>query len=217
VIAARGRATSDRLVLQRPRRLAVAALASLALSVVALAVAPAFMPPSYDWIVHTTSESAAQGVPRAWVARLGFVGFGTGVVLLAAAARAWWGRVGALLHATFGIAMVATAAFSVRPWDPALPFDRVEDLLHSVAATGMGFAFAFGILAVSLRRPRGARRWHDVAAIVASVALPLAMMAVPELAGVLQRGMFVVAYAWYGGVAVALLGAASTSVQPPAT
>lgn len=217
MIAASGSATGRGPVVQRSGSLAVAALAALAVSVFALAVAPAVMPPSYEWLSHTTSESAAQGVPGAWVARLGFVGFGAGVVLLAGGAVAGWGKVGALLHATFGIAMVATAAFSVRPWDPALPFDRVEDLLHSVAATGMGFAFAFGVFAVALRRPRGARRWHDVVAIVASVVLPLAMVAVPELAGLLQRGMFVVAYAWYGGAAVALLRAALTSVQPSVT
>ncbi len=52
---------------------AVGVIALLVVSAVALAVAPVLMPAGYDWVAHTTSESAAQGVAGAWVARLGFV------------------------------------------------------------------------------------------------------------------------------------------------
>jgi hypothetical protein len=81
---------------------------------------------------------------------------------------------------------------------PNLPFDPIEDALHSFTATAMGFAFAAGI---------GVRLWHrkgqrvgrilDVAAIAASVAIPLAMSALPGWDGLLQRIMFSTAYTWY--------------------
>lgn len=82
--------------------------------------------------------------------------------------------------------------------------DETEDLLHSVAATGMGLAFAAGVLVVGLRR-RGAGPWPrvlDAVAVVASVALPAAMSLFPAVDGVLQRLMFAVAYAWYAVQAV---------------
>jgi hypothetical protein len=45
--------------------LAGVVLVGLCSSAVALASAPALMPPTYSWISHTTSESAAQGVSGA--------------------------------------------------------------------------------------------------------------------------------------------------------
>lgn len=78
-------------------------------------------------------------------------------------------------------------------------FDATEDLLHSVAATGMGFTFAAGVLVVGLGRIRAGGRMTaaDVAALAASVLLPLGMSAWPELAGLLQRAMSATAYLWY--------------------
>lgn len=55
-------------------------------------------------------------------------------------------------HAAFGALMTAAAASSQRPWHTIAKYDRTEDLLHSVAATGMGFATAHG--------PHS--RWHLV-------------------------------------------------------
>ena len=158
------------------------------------------MPADYSWISHTTSESAAQGVDGAWLARLGFLLFGLGVIWLAALKRRVWGCWATVLHISFGVFMIAAAVFSARPWDVTLPYDPIEDLLHSVAATAMGFSFSFGVVAVVLRRwnDDSTFRWFDVVAIVASVVLPLGMTSVSDGAGALQRGIFLVAYAWYG-------------------
>jgi hypothetical protein len=50
------------------------------------------MPESYDWIEHTTSESAAQGVEGAWLARLGFLSFGLAVLWLSTGIKQTWAR-----------------------------------------------------------------------------------------------------------------------------
>jgi hypothetical protein len=172
----------------------------LLLSALALGIAPMMMPASYSWLAHTTSESAAQGVPGAWLARGGFLVFGGTVVTIASAARDRWGRPGVDLHAAFGVLMIATGLFSSRSWDRQAPFAALEDLLHSIAATSMGFAFAFGVAAVALARWRARRAWRliDLTAVLAAVALPLAMAGSTGFTGVFQRAMFLVAYAWYG-------------------
>jgi hypothetical protein len=180
-------------------------LTGLCLSVLALALAPALMPDSYSWLEHTTSESAAQGVDGAWLARFGFLAFGLSVLALAAARNPVWGPAGAWLHRGFGVFMVAAAVFSSRSWVAGAAYDPVEDVLHSVAATAMGFAFAVGIAAVLVHatREQRRRRWPlDALAVAAAVLLPLGMVGLPEAAGAFQRTMFAVAYTWYATEAV---------------
>ena len=178
-------------------------LVGLALSAVALAAAPALMPDSYSWVTHTTSESAAQAVHGAWAARLGFLLLGLSVIGLAFLHRHRWGGWATALHALFGVLMTATAAFSTRSWVRGADFDPMEDLLHSVAASAMGVAFALGILACAFHQRGDRGRWWllDVAAVTASVVLPLGMAAWPEIDGLLQRAMFAIAYLWYGAEA----------------
>lgn len=173
-------------------------LLGLALSALALALAPLLMPASYSWFAHTTSESAAQGLSGAWLARVGLGTFGAAVVALAWSHPSW-GPGARFAHFGFGALMTVTAVASTRPWFEGIPFDAVEDRIHSFAATAMGFAFAFGILAVVLadmRMGRTIRKVHPIA-ILASIVIPLAMTVTPEYAGILQRLMFIVAYAWY--------------------
>jgi hypothetical protein len=53
--------------------------------------------------------------------------------------------------------MVGTAAFSHQPWLDGVPFDPVEDFLHSLTATVTGFAFALGVRARFLQREKSDR------------------------------------------------------------
>ena len=141
-------------------------LAGLGISAAALAIAPMLMPDGYNWMSGTISESAAQGVDGAWVARLGFVLFGLSVLALVPLKTRAWGTIAAGFHAAFGAFMVAVAAFShANPFGG--PSDATEDLLHSIAASGMGFAFALGIVARQVHQRRA--RVFDVVAVVAAM------------------------------------------------
>lgn len=175
-------------------------LSLLILSATALLLAPLALPDGYSWIVHTTSESAAQGLEGAWVGRLGFLLMGFAVLWLAGMSRPRWGRAGATLLGTFGVMMLATAAFSHKPWIPGVAWDPFEDFLHSFTATAMGFAFAIGVIVAGVRRSNASTgdRVLDLTAVAASVVLPLAMWAWEGSAGVLQRLLFLAAYVWYG-------------------
>jgi hypothetical protein len=173
------------------------ALVLLASSAAALAMAPAVLPRSYSWIEHTTSEAAGQGVPGAWLARSGFVLFGAGVGLVVRRRRGRWTPLAVVAHAGFALSMVAVAVFPSRSWTEA-PYDARPDLLHSVAATAMGFCFVIGVVALMGEERRPGRRWGDAVAVGAAIVLPLAMTAWPSSAGASQRVMFLVAYLWYG-------------------
>lgn len=183
-----------------------AILLMLALSAMAIAVTPLVMPEGYSWVSNAISESAAQAQTNAWVGRTGFLLFGFAVLALASLAQRRWGPAGTILFTGFGGFMLATAAFSHKPWRAGVPFDGFEDLLHSITASGMGLCFAVGVVVVTLGRvrPKTAVRGFDIVAIAASFILPMSMMNMPAVAGVLQRAMFLVAYVWFALEAVRL-------------
>lgn len=180
----------------RTKRMIVVGL--LLASFLALLLAPTQMPDSYNWWQHTTSESGAQGIAGAWLARLGFLLFGLAVLGQTAVLHTIWPRPVQLLLGAFGVFMTAVAAFSTRPWLPTLPYDPVENWLHSFAASGMGFAFAFGVGWRWWHRPwQAKRRLVDLVVMGTAVFIPLAMSFLPNWDGLLQRLMFATAYAWY--------------------
>ena len=171
------------------------------------------MPESYSWTTNVISESAAQGVEGAWLARLGFVLFGLSVLWLAGATRTRWARGTYWCHLAFGVFMVATAAFSHRPWLPDVSYDAFEDFLHSFTATVMGFAFSLALVFRLIQRSRNNEggRARDVVAIVAAVVLPIIGGESPANAGWSQRVMFAIAYVWYAWETVSLVGSKPSS------
>jgi hypothetical protein len=176
----------------------------------ALTLAPLLMPDSYSVLGHSVSESAAQGVDGAWLARLGFLLFGFAVLFLALTPGSPWGRWGSLAHAGFAVSMIAAAVFSHGPWDGSA-FDEFEDLLHSAASFGVGLFFTVGVVLVALRRAHapGWVRIIDGVALAAALAIPL-IMANVDTSGLVQRIMFLVALIWYGLETVGV----STSASP---
>ncbi len=194
---------------------AAGALVLLGASAVALALAPLVLDSSYSWVVHTTSEAGGQGVNGAWLARLGFLLFGLAVIWLAHAEARSWHQPATALHVAFGTCLIGVAAFSLRSWQAGTPYDRTEDMLHSVLATVMGFAFALGVGAVAWQDDRRTRRRaFDVFAVTASVVVPIAMTVSSDSAGALQRVMFAVAYLWYGIEALSGLRSQRGSADP---
>lgn len=168
-------------------------------SALSLLLAPLLMPESYDWIAHTTSESGAQGVAGAWLARTGFVLYGLAVFLLIILKSGWTGSA-RIIHVIFSVAMIGNAVFSSRPWRPEFSFDVLEDTLHSWMSGIVGTAFTLGVLIVLLNRSRADRltRSFDWLAIVTSIVITVLMLSgVESYSGLIQRVMFAVSYVWY--------------------
>jgi hypothetical protein len=183
----------------KQRNTAIGVLFLLALSALALLLAPSLMPEGYSWITHTTSESAAQNLEGAWLARLGFLLFGLAVVWLATECRSSWARGAVWMHLAFGVFMLSTAAFSHQPWLDGVPFDTFEDQLHSFTATAMGFAFSLSVFVRLVQRKMQKQPGvlFDILALLSATFIPMTMMFQPDIAGVVQRLMFGISYAWY--------------------
>ncbi len=183
----------------RPASIATLALLALAGGLLGLGLAPLAMPASYSWIANSISESGAQQLPGAWVARSGFLLFGLGIVLTAIARTRVWRRVATGFLAAFGLLAMSCAAFSTHQWDATAPFDPTESFLHSAAATVMGFCYGIGVLIVAIldRTMTVAHRVLSYVAVVSSVALPISVGLLPFVGGLLQRLMFAIAFAWF--------------------
>ncbi|HVR79143.1 MAG TPA: DUF998 domain-containing protein [Acidimicrobiia bacterium] len=180
------------------RRSKAGVITLLLAAMTALAMAPLLMPDSYSVVRHSVSESAAQGVDGAWLARLGFLLFGFAALFLAVGHGSRWDGMGRLAHAGFGVSIIAAAAFSHGPWDGSA-FDEFEDLLHFTASFGVGLFFTVGLVLVAVRRthPPGWLRVVDGVALVAALVIPLVMANV-SASGLVQRVMFIVVFLWYG-------------------
>lgn len=173
----------------------MAIIGAFLVSIACLIIAPGVLPADYSIADHTISEAAAQATDGAWLARTGIFLFGLGVFWLSVSKRTW-ALSARIVHGAFGILMIAAAVYSHRPMMEGVDYDQFEDTLHSIAATSIGFAFAFGVLIVGWRRVSG---WKviDFIAIAAAIGVPIAMAANTGSVGLWQRGMFAVAYVWY--------------------
>lgn len=165
----------------------------IALIALAMLFGPLFSPAEFSWLRHSTSEQAGQQLTGAWIMRTGFVAYGTAVAV--ASVLDWstrpWVR---LATFCFGAGLIGTALWSNAPIVPGIPADNYEDWLHSVASGVVGTAFAIACSA-RLFAPGGDRRdalaWCGLAI---SVLVPVLMGALPEIRGLLQRGMFVFSF-----------------------
>lgn len=85
-----------------------------------------------------------------------------------------WGWVATTALTAFGVMWMLTAVFSTRPWVAGTPYDKTEDAMHPVFASGMVIILV-GAVAILIRRASssGDRRWARGLLVAASV-LPLA-------------------------------------------
>ncbi len=175
----------------------MAVMAALVSSMLLLSLAPLALPQSYSWVELGTSEAAAQGIAGAWVTRAGFVLFGLAVLGVCVLRHRAWKALATGLHGCFGVGMVMVAVYSHAPWEAGARYVELEDQLHSVFASVVGFSFIAGVATtLVVRRPRTrASVLGDVAALLIAGTVPL-LMAAPVW-GMLQRLMFLTAAAWY--------------------
>lgn len=166
----------------------------------------------YSPVEQAISQLARQGAPTRPLMTAGFLAFGALVPLYARELGRELGPGAGVAAAASGLATLAVAA---------LPLSRETmqpvDSWHAVAA-GTGYAaqvLAPLLAARALRQPWARRASYAVSGVAA--ASLVGSIAVPDVAGLLQRTGLTVVDAWFVAVAVALLGGRRLSnVRPPA-
>jgi hypothetical protein len=166
--------------------------------VIIILIAQAVAPGSYVWRNNTISQLAAQRYAQAWIMRAGFIGFGALVALgavrryRAQPSRAY--RDWPLL--LYGLGMALAGVFSARSWVDAVAYSPGEAGLHSLMATLAGVGISLAALLSWIRDP-GPRRdvWHLVAFALMMLLSALFGM-VTRGAGVVQRCLYIVGFAW---------------------
>lgn len=158
-------------------------------------ILPFYSVNEYSILKNTTSHLGAQGAPYAWVMNAVFVLLGT-----AAIADSWKRLSNYWLHKVvltiFGISLVLTAFFQHAPIVPGVVFSELEDDWHSKFATITGFSFTF--FAIASAFIKSTRKRKIIAACIGIIAIFLSMLIfnVAELAGIWQRLMFIIMFAW---------------------
>ncbi len=180
-------------------------MALLVIAMLAVALAPLAVE-GFDPVRRTVSESAAQQTSGAWLGRLGLFLSGLGVLGVTIARAHVWRIIPTISIALFGTFWMLTAVFSTASWRADAPVDLAESTTHSVFASAMA-VIVVGSLVLGLRPATDGYptlMWRAVTLLFAAAAtfLPLGAALAPDIGGLLQRLMFLVAYVWFLGEAI---------------
>ncbi len=166
-----------------------------ALLLLVMFVLPFFSAAQYSMTEHTLSELGAQGAPRAWVMNAVFVALGVASVIdgWPRLAGLWFHR---LALGVFGVALVLAAVFRHAPVAAETAFSAAEDEWHSTFSGLVGVSFVAFSAATLFAGTTGRRRWLGPAVGGFAIAMSILIFEVPDYAGVWQRLLFAVSFAW---------------------
>ncbi|MBN2551083.1 MAG: DUF998 domain-containing protein [Anaerolineales bacterium] len=155
-------------------------------------------PPAYDWRANTISELGAQGYSNAWIMRLGFAGFCLllipGGMLRLKARRTSWPRELPLI--LYGACIGLSGAFSTQPFLPEVSFSQAEANLHSLLATSAGVLLSLSMLLYMFLDSDMRRKFVHLVALILTVAISALFGMVSSGAGIVQRILYLVGFAW---------------------
>jgi len=158
-------------------------------------ILPGYSSPGYSILKNTTSHLGAQNAPNAWIMNLVFLLLGVAVIL-----EAWFHlkpyRVQQFLLGIFGLGLLGVAIFQHGPIIEGISADLFEDMMHSVFATTVGFSFILFAVSTAFIETKRTRRVSALLIAVLAASLSALMFAVPDLAGLWQRIMFILAFGW---------------------
>ncbi len=96
----------------------------------------------------------------------------------------------------FGVSLFAAGIFRHAPINGNIPFNLLEDQLHSLFASITGFSFTvFAFSAAFIERSRK-KRILAVIVAVGATGLSILMFTVSGFAGIWQRMIFILSFAW---------------------
>ncbi len=150
---------------------------------------------TYSIIKNTTSHLGAQRAPNAWIMNAAFILTGISCVTEAwlHLGRFWLHKI---LLSIFGLGLVLTGIFHHAPIIEGIVFNSLEDKLHSVFATVVGFSFTFYAISSAFIEKAARHRFIDISVGFITTFLSLLMMYAADYAGIWQRAIFIVSFTW---------------------
>ncbi|MBE0670369.1 MAG: DUF998 domain-containing protein [Anaerolineales bacterium] len=165
---------------------------------IALTVSHFLADDSYRWQVNSISQLGAQSYGKAWIIRLGFVGFGiimllTGISRIKMDITYWFREIPILIY---GFAILLSGIFSAEPFVEGVSYSTQEAQLHGLFATVAGFALTLAILMFTFTDIPNSRRIGHFIALVLVTVFSLLFGVFSNFAGIMQRLLWFAGFAW---------------------
>lgn len=170
----------------RPTRIGIA------LFVLAVAAAPAYTVSGYSSASNLISELAAQNTQGNYFMSAAFIALGAAIAFDGSRSfsRSLWPFI------TFGFFMLLAGVFGHRPITFGVPYNSLAHSAHSALATAAGVSISAAFIWQAVREKSFWRRVQAASLAIACLALPLAMLAMPEYQGAIQRLMYAAVFLW---------------------
>ena len=158
-------------------------------------VLPFYSADTYSIIKNTTSHLGAQSTPNAWIMNVTFVLVGISCVSEAwlHLGRFWFQKV---LLTIFGLSLALTGIFHHATIIEGVIFNSLEDRLHSVFASSVGFLFVIFAISSAFIEKAVRHRIINVAVGLVVTALSILMLYLPDYSGIWQRAIFIISFLW---------------------
>ncbi len=178
--------------------LKVVSISAFVIAALGVLIAPVFLHDGYSALSNSISESAAQNVPTAWIARSALFASGAGTLGVVVLKARIWGRTVATSFAAFGTLWIVSSIFSTKSWVIGTPYNDVENVIHSYAASAMAIVVLGALVLAFSRKPvRLLDRALAIMLAATATFLPLTSLLAPEFGGIFQRLMFLYTYFWF--------------------
>ncbi len=172
-----------------------ALLYSYVLLLLVMFILPFFSATGYHLLCHTTSQLGAQSTPNSWVMNITFMGLGAACIY-EALYHLKSEKLQQVLLIFFGMGLILSGIFKHAPIDSSVPFIKREDDLHSLASSLVGLSFtAFTFLSILITKTKRDKMLAIVVGI-SGTGLSFLIFNVPNYAGLFQKVMFILAFAW---------------------
>jgi hypothetical membrane protein len=163
--------------------------------VLVMFILPYYSYEGYSIIEHTTSLLGAQNTPNAWVMNLTFILLGIAIFLESLFhLKQYW--IPKILLNIFALGLILVGIFQHAPLMENMTYNVVDDNLHSVFASLVGFSFIiFAFTTVFVEKTNFRRILAFLVGISVTI-LSLLMFNLSDFAGLWQRLMFIIAFSW---------------------
>jgi len=155
-------------------------------------------PEDYSWKTNTISDLASQGYDNAWIARTGFISFGS---LIATAAtldlingRGHWEQNAPL--AIYGASVALSGVYRAEPFQKGVAYSESEAKLHTIFANVAGIAFVGAMLGTALTETNPQRRIFHYSSMAVVTLCSAMFMLQPQNQGVWQRLLWASSLTW---------------------